>query len=99
MTRTSEEGRSPAEAAIVFCIPGLSLMDVRQVAAGTVYIGCPACGASEVVVPAEIAATGRRDFTFVHQDDDCPVKLQIEQWLNELKRAGLDLNFSLLWKS
>jgi hypothetical protein len=97
MTKPNPSGGVPEDAPIVLLGPGMALMHVQRISPTVVFIGCPGCGAGDFVCPTSIAAAGLPEFVFVHEDNDCPVKVQIESGLNQLKKAGL--NFSLLWES
>ena len=64
-------------------LPGLSLMETRSLGVGMALVRCPACGATKVFT----ARPGGSPVEFVHERDDCPIRVRIEAALVKLRRA------------
>lgn len=61
---------------MILILPGLSLMDVQPLTVGVVVVRCPGCGAAQVFAAAP---TGEMtEAAFVHQNEQCPIRLRIE---------------------
>lgn len=67
----------------VVVFPGLSLMDIEHLAVGIALVRCPGCGAT-MVLTTDSAQTGSHR-TFVHEADDCPVLVRIENVLAAIR--------------